>query len=153
MTIPKSYEALAADLASEKIISKTLLVQKEAYMKIADKGGLDLSESKAREAALREELLELSRKLDVFYSRSHGIKNLSAIEEANDKVALLQQRLTVAEQRVDLLEGLLKSGSSPTYAHCSAVMEALKPAAEPEHICEGCGSKGWTANCAQCVPY
>lgn len=65
----------------------------------------------------------------------------------------LQQRLTVAEQRVYLLEGLLKSGSSPTYAHCSAVMEALKPAAEPDHICEGCGSKGWTANCDKCVPY
>lgn len=44
----------------------------------------------------------------------------------------IQQRLTVAEQRVDLLEWLLKSGSSPTYAHCSAVMEALKPAAEGE---------------------
>lgn len=109
MTIPKSYEALAADLASEKIISKTLQGQKESYMMLAD-----------------------GRKFD-----------LDAI----------QQRLTVAEQRVDLLEGLLKSGSSPTYAHCSAVMEALKPAAEPEHICKGCGSKGWTANCAQCVPY
>lgn len=69
------------------------------------------------------------------------------------KYDALQQRLTVAEQRVDLLEGLLKSGSSPTYAHCSAVMEVLKPAAELEHICEGCGSKGWTANCDQCVPY
>ena len=109
MTIPKSYEALAADLASEKIISKTLQGQKESYMMLAD-----------------------GRKFD-----------LDAI----------QQRLTVAEQRADLLEWLLKSGSSPTYAHCSAVMEALKPAAEPDHICEGCGSKGWTDNCAQCVPY
>ena len=150
MNIPKSYEALAADLASEKILSKTLLGQKEAYMMLADKGGLDLSESKAREAALREEiemakqvqeatdaivtmvdgqrdhwiekcgllkqrltvaerreseareeLLDLSRKLDVFYSRSHGIKNLSAIEDANDKSKALQHRLTVAEQRAD----------------------------------------------------
>ena len=87
MNIPKSYEALAADLASEKIISKTLQGQKESYMMLAD-----------------------GRKFD-----------LDAI----------QQRLTVAEKRADLLEGLLKSGSSPTYAHCSAVMEALKPAAEP----------------------
>lgn len=170
MNIPKSYEALAADLASEKIISKTLIGQKEAYMMLADKGRLDLAtwkqkacEAAEREAALREELrkwkettlrhsqdrdeiqqrltvaerreseareelLDLSRKLDVFYSRSHGIKNLSAIEDANDKSKALQQRLAVAEQRVDLLEGLLKSGSSPTHAHCSAVMEALKPA-------------------------
>ena len=173
MTIPKSYEALAADLASEKILSKTLIGQKEAYMMLTDNGRLDLAtwkrkacEAAEREAALREELaalresyedmrdrkssivylqqrltsaeqreaeareelLDLSRKLDVFYSRSHGIKNLSAIEDANDKSKALQQRLTVAEQRVDLLEGLLKSGSSPTHAHCSAVMEALKPA-------------------------
>lgn len=112
-----------------------------------------LTVAERRESEAREELLDLSRKLDVFYSRSHGIKNLSAIEDANDKSKALQQRLTVAEKRADLLEGMLKSGSSPTYAHCSAVMEALKPAAEPEHICEGCGSKGWTANCAQCVPY
>lgn len=145
MTIPKSYEALAADLDSEKIISKTLLGQKEAYMMLADKGRLDLSESKAREDALREELaalresyeamrdrknsivylqqrltsaeqreaeareelLDLSRKLDVFYSRSHGIKNLSAIEDANDKSKALQQRLTVAEQRAADLKKLL----------------------------------------------
>lgn len=145
MTIPKSYEALAADLASEKIISKTLLVQKEAYMKIADKGGLDLSESKAREAALREELLELSRKLDVFYSRSHGIKNLSAIEEANDKVALLQQRLTVAEQREANLLGTLAgvyqscllAGTKETLALAQCIesateKDALKPSAEGE---------------------
>ncbi|MBP3933669.1 MAG: hypothetical protein J6D44_07330, partial [Pseudomonas sp.] len=50
------------------------------------------------------ELLDLSRKLDVFYSRSHGIKNLSAIEDANDKSKALQQRLTVAELRVSDLE-------------------------------------------------
>ena len=24
---------------------------------------------------------------------------------------------------------------------------------EPEHICQGCGAKGWTANCDQCIPY
>ena len=90
-----------------------------------------LTIAERRESEAREELLDLSRKLDVFYSRSHGIKNLSAIEDANDKSKALQQRLTVAENRADLLEGLLKSGSSPTYAHCSAVMEALKPAAEP----------------------
>ena len=152
MNIPKSYEALAADLASEKILSKTLLGQKEAYMMLTDNGRLDLAtwkqkacEAAEREAALREELaalresyeamrdrkssivylqqrltsaeqreaeareelLDLSRKLDVFYSRSHGIKNLSAIEDANDKSKALQQRLTVAEQRAEDLESAL----------------------------------------------
>lgn len=82
MTIPKSYEALAADLASEKIISKTLLGQKEAYMMLADKGRLDLSESKAREAALRESLTD---KRDEY-------------NKLGDRYDALQQRLTVAEK-------------------------------------------------------
>lgn len=42
MNIPKSYEALAADLASEKIISKTLQGQKESYMMLADGRKFDL---------------------------------------------------------------------------------------------------------------
>ena len=248
MNIPKSYEALAADLASEKILSKTLLSQKDAYMMLADKGGLDLSESKAREAALRalsvtgimldvvpgedgmgeeiyaksvadveallnkqcediealqdreaalreeiemakqvqeatdaivtmvdgqrdhwiekcgllkqrltvaerresearEELLDLSRKLDVFYSRSHGIKNLSAIEDANDKSKALQQRLTVSEQRAADLKKLLCDviNEAPTgFAAlkvdiANRVNDALKPDDHPQ--CEEC--KGW----------
>ena len=108
------------------------------FVSVSDYDALQqrLTVAEQRESEAREELLDLSRKLDVFYSRSHGIKNLSAIEDANDKSKALQQRLTVAEQRVDLLEGLLKSGSSPTYAHCSAVMESLNPATGRG----GCGS-------------
>ena len=98
---------------------------------------LKVAELERTEAALREELYQAKKARDA--EMLNGVRT--------------QQRLTVAEQRADLLEWLLKSGSSPTYAHCSAVMEALKPAAEPDHICEGCGSKGWTDNCAQCVPY
>lgn len=172
MNIPKSYEALAADLASEKILSKTLLGQKEAYMKLTDNGRLDLAtwkqkacEAAEREAALREELaalresyeamrdrknsivylqqrltsaeqreseareelLDLSRKLDVFYSRSHGIKNLSAIEDANDKSKALQQRLTVAEKRAAVMEKALNRiarehdcGCSPCTGSCTS---------------------------------
>lgn len=106
MTIPKSYEALAADLASEKILSKTLLGQKEAYMMLADKGGLDLSESKAREAALREEI-EMAKQVQeatdaivtmVDGQRDHWI----------EKCGLLKQRLTVAERRESLLASFAK---------------------------------------------
>ena len=96
MTIPKSYEALAADLASEKIISKTMQGQKEAYMILADKGRLDLSESKAREDALREELdkvRDLHSKQCCVFCNDTG--NLRSVHTA------LQQRLTVAEQRAD----------------------------------------------------
>lgn len=162
MTIPKSYESLAADLASEKILSKTLQGQKEAYMILADERKVDLNAALDREAALaghldaalrqvkanwdyaqdkqqrltvaerweseaREELLDLSRKLDAFYSRSHGIKNLSAIEDANDKSKALQQRLTVAEQRAAVMEKALSRiarehdcGCSPCTGSCTS---------------------------------
>ncbi|QHJ79327.1 MAG: hypothetical protein [Bacteriophage sp.] len=142
MTIPKSYEALAADLASEKIISKTLLGQKEAYMKLADKGGLDLSESKAREAALREELAliiasfdELAACVDFSEARLDQTGD-SPIDCANQ----IQQRLTVAEQREAELKKLLCDviNEAPTgFAAlkvdlANRVNDALKPAAEGE---------------------
>lgn len=95
MNIPKSYEALAADLASEKIISKTLLGQKEAYMMLADKGRLDLSESKAREDALLEELAAL-------------LESYEAMRDRKNSIVYLQQRLTFAEQRANRLEELLR---------------------------------------------
>lgn len=104
----------------------------------------------------------------------------------------LQQRLTAADERVDLLEGLLANayetaakwvekrcdayvgehGSSDPETgavefpgdgeeYVGELMEiadglrALKQAepAKDEHVCTGCGSKGWTANCSECVPY
>jgi hypothetical protein len=113
----------------------------------------------AREAALREELATI-------YSDRDAEKKMKA--KARDqrdvqtiRACELQQRLTVAEQRVTKLTGILRDVSEyvrhPDYdwypCDRDAVSDALKPAAEPEHICKGCGSKGWTANCAQCVPY
>lgn len=43
----------------------------------------------------------------------------------------------------------------PHYWVIEAMRAALKPAepAKDEHVCTGCGSKGWTANCKECVPY
>lgn len=32
-----------------------------------------------------------------------------------------------------------------------AAMAAKEP--EPEHVCSGCGAKGWTGNCLECIPY
>ena len=161
MNIPKSYEALAADLDSEKIISKTLQGQKEAYMMLADQCKVDLDEAIARNSDIERKNANQCESIREYQDIEAALLEELELQKNHFKIQLqgakdadmLQQRLTVAEQRVDLLEGLLKPGSSPTYAHCSAVMEALKTAAEPDHICEGCGSKGWTANCAQCVPY
>lgn len=119
MNIPKSYEAFAADLASEKIISKTLLGQKEAYMMLADKGRLDLAtckqkacEAAEREAALREELSGSNRRLGAC---------INQIEEQ-------QQRLTVAEQL--LSRALQYGGMTPDWR--DSVEEALKTDADCE---------------------
>ena len=101
MNIPKSYEALAADLASEKILSKTLIGQKEAYMMLADQLKLDLAtwkqkafEAAEREAAFREELEALRESYEAMRDRKNSIVDL-------------QQRLTVAEQREVELKRLL----------------------------------------------
>ena len=132
MTIPKSYEALAADLASEKILSKTLLGQKEAYMMLADKGGLDLSESKTGEPALREGLTTARRDFDYDRGFSAGSAEVETLRIERDA---LQQRLTVAEQLLRDAKFLIEHSS---YRICGAstlifgIDEALKPAAEGE---------------------
>ena len=124
MTIPKSYEALAADLASEKILSKTLQGQKEAYMILADERKVDLNAALDREAALAGHLDAAMRQVKANW------------DYAQDK----QQRLTVAEQRVSELKKLLCAviNESPTgFAAlkvdlANRVNDALKPAAEVE---------------------
>ncbi|MBI6605228.1 MULTISPECIES: hypothetical protein [Pseudomonas] len=82
----------------------------------------------------------------------------------------LQQRLTAADERADVLETALKKISARCVAYIEAEREmpepsvevcqmiasaALRPAesAKDEHVCPGCGSKGWMANCKECVPY
>ena len=96
----------------------------------------------------------------------------------------LQQRLTAADERADVLEQALKfyadrdhysvddglnwdscSGEpynilwhedQPWFIEDGSIAKAaLKPAqpAQDERVCTGCGSKGWTANCKECVPY
>lgn len=64
MTIPKSYEALAADLASEKILSKTLLGQKEAYMMLADGRKFDLDALQQRLTVAEQLMQEFCDRVD-----------------------------------------------------------------------------------------
>jgi len=72
----------------------------------------------------------------------------------------LQQRLTVAERSLgDAYEwgyGDVQNspnGYSDKEDRDKCIAELLKPSADPEHICECCGSKGWAANCDKCIPY
>ena len=94
----------------------------------------------------------------------------------------LQQRLTAADERADVLEGLLRTSllamsriyeagrdfivgagsdcdsvelmmeNDPTAREIRAALKPAEPAKEG-HVCTGCGNKGWTANCKECVPY
>jgi hypothetical protein len=41
-----------------------------------------------------------------------------------------------------------------SYAIADAMLTARKSAAkQADHICPGCGVKGWTGNCDKCIPY
>lgn len=133
MTIPKSYEALAVDLASEKILSKTLRGQKEAYMMLVDKGGRDLIESKTGEPALREGLTTARRDFDYDRGFSAGSAEVETFRIERDA---LQQRLTFAEQREAELKKLLCDVINEAHTGFAAlkvdlahrVNDALKPA-------------------------
>ena len=144
MTIPMKYEdvvaKLDAALGREAALREGLSKLADDYCeKVDDIVALQqrLTVAEQRESEAREELLDLSRKLDVFYSRSHGIKNLSAIEDANDKSKALQQRLTVSEQRAGELEKLLCDVINESHTGFASlkvdlanrVNDALKPAA------------------------
>lgn len=91
-------------------------------------------------------------------------------DRAVNKIDALQALLTATDERMDVLAGLLLRTNELLYeiqgdpgavpssaidAMRGEVFTALKPAepAKDEHVCTGCGSKGWTANCAECVPY
>ena len=148
MNIPPKYEdvvaKLNAALGREADLREELATLRESYESMRDRKNsiVDLQQrltvAEQRESEAREELLDLSRKLDVFYSRSHGIKNLSAIEDANDKSKALQQRLTVAEQRAGKMEELLRedydAGDHNIFGTDldSRIDAALKPAEEGE---------------------
>lgn len=140
MNIPKSYEALAADLASEKILSKTLLGQKDAYMMLADKGALDLSESKAREAALRE---ELARYKSLFGQAQKAIDRLNDLHPK--RMGELAKRLTVAEQLLSQVEGVCDLAinaidDDERGANFVKIIQAIKDKAELKPAAEGEGS-------------
>ncbi|NWC74256.1 Arc family DNA-binding protein [Pseudomonas sp. P7759] len=84
---------------------------------------------------------------------------LAHYRPASPVVEGLQRDLTQRDERIDQLEVLLHRWadllgvSAPDLR--DETLAALKPteSGTGEHICPGCGTKGWTANCDQCVPY
>lgn len=63
---------------------------------------------------MREERDDLSAKLDRFYSRSHGIKNLAAIEELSDKLA--ERDAVLRDKSGDLIRMAAHLISAPLFA-------------------------------------
>ncbi|MEX0292487.1 hypothetical protein AAH995_03970 [Pseudomonas putida] len=63
---------------------------------------------------MREERDDLSTKLDRFYSRSHGIKNLAAIEELSDKLA--ERDALLRDKSGDLIRMAAHLISAPLFA-------------------------------------
>lgn len=63
---------------------------------------------------MREERDDLSAKLDRFYSRSHGIKNLAAIEELSDKLA--ERDTLLRDKSGDLIRMAAHLISAPLFA-------------------------------------
>lgn len=115
MTIPKSYEALAADLASEKILSKTLLGQKEAYMMLADQCKVDLDEAVERNSAVERKNANQCESIREYQDIEAALLEELELQNNHFKIQLqgakdadmLQQRLAVAEQRAGEMKGLL----------------------------------------------
>lgn len=130
-------------------------------------------------AALTEQ--EINTKLDAALGREAALREeLDALEEEFDTLEhtniTLKLSLSVSEQRSDEFEGLLHmskellttisrhgvttkpndwcdSFKAEVAGSIEKIGAALKPAEKSEHICDGCGSNGWTGSCDKCIPY
>jgi hypothetical protein len=108
----------------------------------ADVHDAHVTRLQAENAALQQSLLLMGQKVQ----QSDQMLNASGVREA-----ALQQRLTIADQRVDDLESdiaaareLLKHGSSPTPAHCESVLDFLAGQSAP-------AAKGEEPLCLLCL--
>lgn len=97
-----------------------------------------LDEATGREAALRKELESIKASVDGYDSPEHAAQ---VADEMGHQCDALQQRLTVAEQRVGELEELLRDcvnefstseASQFELEMLNKILAALKPAAEGE---------------------
>ena len=179
MNIPLKYEDvvenLDAALGREADLREELATLRESYESMRDRKNsiVDLQQrltvAERRESEAREELLELSRKLDVFYSRSHGIKNLSEIEKANDEAKNLKLKVREYEVLLNISKELLTTISrhgattkpvdwcdsfkAEVAGRIEKIGAALKPAADaksspPCPNCKVCmGSPDFPENC------
>lgn len=84
---------------------------------------------------------------------------LSAVTAERDRVlAEREGKVLVPTEPTEAM--LTAYSTNPNHvASAGAIYRAMLSAAmaaketEPEHVCSGCGEKGWTGNCLACIPY
>jgi len=177
--LPGSYQAMSICDCNQGRLPCTCKTQ------LTGEYHADLNAAQSELTALREDFDRVTAERDAALGREDMLRE--EVERQNDiahaakvECSKLQQRLTAADERADVLEGLLNRAIELLRgAHTGDLFgpddweiideflagSALKPAdvfVDPlkscnvcgdEHICQGCGSKGWTANCKECVPY
>ena len=108
----------------------------------------NLDAALGREAALREELESIKASVDGYDSPEHAAQ---VADELGHQCNILQQRLTVAEQRVQRMVECSKGQDSVATGYLSDILALLKPAAEQTKICPNCkiymGSPDFPENC------
>lgn len=113
---------------------------------------LQLNNSLAREQALQQRLTAADERTDVLATENKRLDLMVSQADYSYDADRMQFKA-----RIDELEALLRDindapGGSRFKKHIEAALKPAEPAKD-EHVCTGCGSKGWTANCAECVPY
>ncbi|TWC17117.1 hypothetical protein FBY06_11835 [Pseudomonas sp. SJZ085] len=86
-----------------------------------------------------------------------------AIHDLEQRRHAEQQACQAAERRIeDLLQicrgiqndtRLWLMVSAELSGRINAALNPTAEAASPEHVCPGCNSKDWSANCDKCIPY
>ena len=117
----------------------------QARLTAADEENDALKGLAVKQAALLDELgIPLDEVDDLFgetlknAKRYEYVRSVMAVENFPAPHPAWSEPSEVESKRIDDL--------------CDAALKPAEPAKD-EHVCTGCGSKGWTANCAECVPY
>ncbi len=81
----------------------------------------------------------------------------AADERADTATSLIQRIVANFDTEIEFHEDVEPNDleHDQVLADMRVFLGALKPVegGTDEHICPGCGTKGWTACCTQCVPY
>lgn len=122
--------------------------------------------------AERDRLLEEVTELDALRDKLSGLLSKTAVALRGPEPELTRYGYadiplrvkTVIDEREQLIDGMnrimraTRLGDDAFAIACEVVGEMNGAAmaakeAEPEHVCSGCGAKGWTGNCLECIPY